>query len=81
LSQVTVYDREFPEKKYYFPCHQWLAKDEGDHQIVRQLTATTDQSASSEGYVYMVNTYTGDRRGAGTDANVSITIFGEDGDS
>ena len=29
----------------------------------------------------MVHTFTGDKRGAGTDANVVITIFGEEGDS
>lgn len=28
-----------------------------------------------------MHTYTGDKRGAGTDANVVITIFGEEGDS
>jgi len=30
---------------------------------------------------YLVHIYTGDKWGAGTDANVMITIFGEDGDS
>ena len=33
------------------------------------------------GHHYLVHTFTGDKRGAGTDANVVITIFGEDGDS
>lgn len=36
---------------------------------------------SSPGHQYLVHTYTGDKRGAGTDANVVITIFGEEGDS
>lgn len=30
---------------------------------------------------YKVTTYTGDKSGAGTDANVYITMFGEFGDS
>ena len=30
---------------------------------------------------YKVTTFTGDKRGAGTDANVFITLFGESGDS
>ena len=30
---------------------------------------------------YPVHIYTGDKWGAGTDANVIITIFGEEGDS
>ena len=32
-------------------------------------------------YKYLVHIYTGDKWGAGTDANVLITLFGEDGDS
>lgn len=32
-------------------------------------------------YKYQVHIYTGDKWGAGTDANVLITLFGEDGDS
>ena len=36
---------------------------------------------SSPGHQYLVHTYTGDKRGAGTDANVVITLFGEVGDS
>ena len=30
---------------------------------------------------YKVTVYTGDKKGAGTDANVTITIFGDGGDS
>ena len=33
------------------------------------------------GFQYVVHTFTGDQRGAGTDANVVITLFGEDGNS
>ena len=44
-----MYCREREGHKFYFPCNQWLAKDEGDGQIVRQLTATTDSSAAFEG--------------------------------
>ena len=54
--QIIVYCREREERKFYFPCNQWLAKDEGDGLIVRQLTATTDSSASFQGD-YMHFTY------------------------
>ena len=30
---------------------------------------------------YKISVYTGDKRGAGTDANVYIIMFGENGDS
>ena len=33
------------------------------------------------GQDYLVHIYTGDKWGAGTDANVIITVFGEEGDS
>ncbi len=33
------------------------------------------------GHKYKVTVYTGDKRGAGTDANVTINIFGENGNS
>lgn len=33
------------------------------------------------GHDYIAHIYTGDKWGAGTDANVMITIFGEEGDS
>ena len=49
LFQIIVYCREREEQKFYFPCSQWLAKDEGDGQIVRQLTASTDSSAAFQG--------------------------------
>lgn len=44
-----MYCREREDRKFYFPCNQWLAKDEGDGQIVRHLAATTDSSAAFEG--------------------------------
>ena len=34
-----------------------------------------------QGHDYMVHIYTGNKWGAGTDANVMITIFGKEGDS
>lgn len=33
----------------YFPCDQWLDKDEGDGQIRRQLTATKKSTDTRKG--------------------------------
>ena len=33
------------------------------------------------GVLYKITTYTGEKRGAGTDANAYITLFGKDGSS
>lgn len=51
IFQIIVYCREREERKFFFPCNQWLAKDEGDGQIVRHLTASTDSSAAFQGKV------------------------------
>jgi len=69
-------------KSSYFLCGKWLAKNEDDGQIVREISASSqDGVASAPLSTYKVTVLTGDRRGAGTDANVFITITGENGDS
>ena len=89
-------------RRYYFHCGQWLARDEGDGQIRRDIAASNDPVVVSESskridntvprfsnklFVfcvalrYVVSTYTGSVRGAGTDANVFVTIFGSNGDT
>ncbi|KAK3743619.1 hypothetical protein QZH41_017695 [Actinostola sp. cb2023] len=52
LNKIIVYERENAEKKYYFPCYQWLATDEGDGRIVRDLTATTDSKSGRQGILH-----------------------------
>lgn len=55
-------------------CGRWLASNEDDGAVVRELQATTvDGDAGSPLVTYRVTTVTGDRRGAGTSANVSIS--------
>ena len=38
-------DLTHPKWKYYFPCGQWLAKDEGDGAICRDLIGSKDPLA------------------------------------
>lgn len=66
LDSITVYVNG--SERFYFPCNKWLAKDEGDGQICRDLFAV---GADSQGDLthYEVKVYTGDKRAAGTDAN------------
>jgi lipoxygenase homology domain-containing protein 1 len=47
---------------------------------VRELPVS-EEVVNSETVVYEVKVVTGDRRGAGTDANVSIMLYGENGNS
>uniref|UniRef100_A0A7N8XV07 Lipoxygenase homology domains 1b n=1 Tax=Mastacembelus armatus TaxID=205130 RepID=A0A7N8XV07_9TELE len=60
---------------YHFPCSRWLAGGEEDGELVVEL-----QPEDSED-TYEVCIFTGDMLGAGTDANVFINIYGENGDT
>ncbi|CAH1787210.1 unnamed protein product [Owenia fusiformis] len=81
LERVVVTDMKNPKWTYYFPCGQWLSKSEGDGAISRDLIGSKDPLAIRRANKYKVTVYTADKRGAGTDANVYITMFGETGDS
>jgi hypothetical protein len=50
LDRVVVTDLQHPKKwKFFFPCGQWLAKDEGDGLICRDLIGSTDPLAIRKG--------------------------------
>uniref|UniRef100_K1R2V2 Lipoxygenase-like protein domain-containing protein 1 n=1 Tax=Magallana gigas TaxID=29159 RepID=K1R2V2_MAGGI len=81
LERVVITDLNHPKWKYYFPCGMWLARDEGDGAISRYLIGSKDPFAIRKDSKYKVTVYTGDKKGAGTDANVILSIFGENGES
>ncbi|XP_033751254.1 lipoxygenase homology domain-containing protein 1-like isoform X2 [Pecten maximus] len=81
LERIVVSDMKHQQWKYFFPCGQWLARDEGDGAICRDLIGSKDPFGIRKESKYKITVYTGDNRGAGTDANVYVTIFGEVGDS
>uniref|UniRef100_H2ZAW5 PLAT domain-containing protein n=1 Tax=Ciona savignyi TaxID=51511 RepID=H2ZAW5_CIOSA len=81
-----------------FTCGRWLARDEDDGEIVRELVPTkiVKEQVTKSGKLkrsesklddalknqqYKVHVFTGDVFRGGTDANVFITIFGENGDT
>uniref|UniRef100_A0A3Q2GRI5 Lipoxygenase homology PLAT domains 1a n=1 Tax=Cyprinodon variegatus TaxID=28743 RepID=A0A3Q2GRI5_CYPVA len=63
---------------FTFPCNRWLARDEEDGEIVVELLTEDDEELENSYEVYV---YTGTMWGAGTDAKVYITIYGETGDT
>lgn len=82
LDQVVLYPQSDPQDKLYFKCGQWLSRTQGDSLIERTLDAsTTPPSMQLPGKTYLLGITTGTMRGAGTDANVFITLFGENGTS
>eukprot|EP00049_Salpingoeca_infusionum_P008102 m.131391 g.131391 ORF g.131391 m.131391 type:complete len:2461 (+) comp13915_c0_seq1:231-7613(+) len=67
---------------YTFHCAQWLATDQDDGEIIRELPATGPLVKKPlVPLLYRVRTFTGSKRGAGTDSNVFVTLFGKHGDS
>ena len=61
-------------------CGRWLDKSEDDGLIERDLDAQDADGVASEPLVrYKVAVTTGERRGAGTDANVFIQVYGKKG--
>ena len=69
-------------KTWFFLCGRWLAKNEDDGQVERDLAVQNEDGvASLPSKHYHVTTVTGDRRGAGTDANVFIELKGANGTS
>ena len=81
LDRIVVYRSEKPEKKAYFQCRQWLSRMEGDGAIQRVLQPLSTPPDPSVGKTYLVSTQTGYQRGAGTDANVYVTLYGSLGSS
>ena len=81
LDKVVVRNLETGEDTFFL-CGRWFASDEGDGQLTRELAASSaDGTTYAPMISYKIETYTGDRRGAGTDANVFCTLYGKSGDS
>ncbi len=84
-------------KIHVFPCGRWLARDEDDRAIERDLVAaklideklTGDRTESRERNIrnqlamkdYVIEVFTGDVLRASTNANVFLTLYGEQGDT
>ncbi|KAL2092882.1 hypothetical protein ACEWY4_012680 [Coilia grayii] len=64
---------------YLFTCDRWLARDEEDGEIVIELLP--EGAEDLEENTYEVSVFTGKIWGAGTDANVFVNIYGENGDT
>ncbi|TKS84776.1 Lipoxygenase -like proteiny domain-containing protein 1 [Collichthys lucidus] len=66
-------------QKLRFPCGRWLDKGEDDGAIVRDLFANPLQTELYTPFVpYEIKIFTSDLFGAGTDADVFITLYGRD---
>ncbi|KFP75955.1 Lipoxygenase homology domain-containing protein 1, partial [Acanthisitta chloris] len=98
LERVEIVDLK-KSTTYYFPCQRWLAVEEDDGQIVRELVpvdeafvkkdsendgqslATLGLEQKAKSTTYTVKVKTGDKKNAGTDANIFITLYGSKDDT
>ncbi|XP_058412554.1 lipoxygenase homology domain-containing protein 1 isoform X2 [Diceros bicornis minor] len=105
LDRIDIIDMN-NEITYYFPCQRWLAVEEDDGQLSRELLPVDEsyvlpRSEDEEGdgggdnnpldnlaleqkdksTTFSVTVKTGDKKNAGTDANVFITLFGTQDDT
>uniref|UniRef100_A0A8U8BKQ1 Uncharacterized protein n=1 Tax=Geospiza parvula TaxID=87175 RepID=A0A8U8BKQ1_GEOPR len=81
LDRVIVTDMNRPHLRFYFPCNNWLSKEDGDGLYVRDLIGSLDPMDVPKINKYVVRVFTGEVSGSGTDADVFINIFGEKGDT
>ena len=78
LDQVVLYPQDKQQDVLYFPCRQWLSRTQGDGLIERNLTGSASPPENHTTQLkYVVSTVTGAMRGAGTSANVFITLYGD----
>ncbi|KAM5305132.1 lipoxygenase homology domain-containing protein 1 isoform 3-T3 [Glossophaga mutica] len=100
LERVDITDTN-NETTYYFPCQRWLAVEEDDGQLSRELLSVDESyvlppeeddegggggdnnpldnmglEQKDKSTTFSVTVKTGDKKNAGTDANVFITLFG-----
>ncbi|NXV67492.1 LOXH1 protein, partial [Molothrus ater] len=64
-----------------FECNCWLTLERGDKELVKEFPAVTEDQKTLPVYKYVVSVHIGDRWGAGTFANVYITLYGKRGDT
>ncbi|XP_065818145.1 lipoxygenase homology domain-containing protein 1 [Labrus bergylta] len=97
LDRVEIVDTK-DDTTYFFPCNRWLAVDEDDGQLARELVpvdeafmrreddeegagATLGLEQKSMSTTYTLKLKTGEKKYAGTDANVFAILFGENDDT
>ncbi|XP_066545811.1 oxygen-regulated protein 1 [Amia ocellicauda] len=69
------------EEMFFLPVNRWLSREEDDGEICREVPVFLHGNPALPVTVYEARVVTGDLWNAGTDANVYITVYGENGDT
>ncbi|XP_067839158.1 lipoxygenase homology domain-containing protein 1-like [Heptranchias perlo] len=81
LDKVIMLNQS-TEEMTTFTYNDWLSKTRGTKRsTICELAAVIDGEEMVEKTTYIISVKTSDVSGAGTDANVSLIIFGEHGDT
>ncbi|KAJ8789658.1 hypothetical protein J1605_004895 [Eschrichtius robustus] len=75
LSKIVVEDIG-NKRKYDFPLNRWLALDEDDGKIQRDILVG---GAETTAISYIITVFTGDVRGAGTKSKIYLVMYGARG--
>lgn len=79
LDYIEV-DKSLTGTSTYFPCQAWFDKKLGDGLLKRRLVATHKDPRTFKAD-YRVSVWTSNISGAGTDANVFIAMYGDEGET
>ena len=77
LDTIVLVPRDVSDAIYYFHCGDWLSKATANEQTLR--ASLTNPQARTTSYEIVV--LTSDMRGSGTDATVTLELFGSLGSS
>uniref|UniRef100_A0A8C4R1V7 PLAT domain-containing protein n=1 Tax=Eptatretus burgeri TaxID=7764 RepID=A0A8C4R1V7_EPTBU len=80
LEKILMRSVEHGEETTFF-LGDWLSRSWGSKQLVRDMAAVVEGEPVVDTTSYTITVKTSDLSGAGTDANVSLLLFGEHGDS
>ncbi|KAL3317120.1 Lipoxygenase y domain-containing protein 1 [Cichlidogyrus casuarinus] len=74
LDKVIIENTTMVDKRFVFECFKWLDATKDDGLTIREL----DGCSILQGTTYQVSVKTGTEQGAGTDANVFLSIHGKE---
>uniref|UniRef100_A0AAR2KCT6 PLAT domain-containing protein n=1 Tax=Pygocentrus nattereri TaxID=42514 RepID=A0AAR2KCT6_PYGNA len=81
LDKIILHNLETDDEAM-FTYEEWLSRTYGSkHTLVCEMPAVIDEEEMVELTIYTISVKTSDASGAGTDANVWMIIFGENGDT